>query len=50
MGPAKGAVSDVYFPGFPTLKHIKYEVSINRNLMYVVNFIMIHFFKGFNQA
>lgn len=26
LGPSKGALSDVYFPGFPTMKHLKYTV------------------------
>lgn len=26
LGPSKGALRDVYFPGFPTMKHLKYTV------------------------
>lgn len=28
LGPSKGAYMDYYFPGFPTMKHLKYSVSL----------------------
>lgn len=28
LGPSPGALSDVYFPGFPTMKHLKYEAVV----------------------
>lgn len=27
-GPCPGAITDTYYPGFPTFKHIKYKVSV----------------------
>lgn len=27
LGPSKGSLRDVYFPGFPTMKHLKYTVK-----------------------
>lgn len=28
LGPSLGVLHDVYFPGFPTMKHLKYEAEI----------------------
>lgn len=27
LGPCKGALKDAYFPGFPTMRHLKHSVS-----------------------
>ena len=42
QGLCAGVRVDVYFPGFPTMKHIPHKVAVSRNLCC----LLVEFFEG----